>query len=78
MNWLHEAVVDSTTKAVSSKRVAMLTATFALALSTIALSIAALMGREVATALAAVSVPLAGLGGYSYVGAKSVESKRSE
>jgi hypothetical protein len=75
MNWLIEAATDSTTKAVSSKRVAMLTATFSLALSTIALSIAAVMGREVAAALAAVSVPLAGLGGYSYVGAKSIEKK---
>lgn len=45
----------------------MLIATFALALSVVILSVAALFGYEVALALGAVSVPLAGLGGYSYV-----------
>ena len=76
MNWLHGAIKDNTTGGYSSKRIAMLMATFALAVSTILLSIAAMYGRDVAMALGAVSVPLAGLGGYSYVGGKTAEAKK--
>lgn len=79
MNWLREAISDSQTKRVSSKRVAMLMATTALSVSVIALSIAALMfGYDVALELGAVSVPLAGLGGYSYVNGKGAEMNRQE
>jgi len=60
---------------VSSKRVTMLLAAAALAISVVVLSIAAVMGREVAAALGAVAVPLAGLGGYSYVQGSRVQSQ---
>lgn len=66
MNWLYEAVQDPSGR-VSSKRIAMLTATFSLGLSTVILSIAPFFGHDTAIAIGAVSVPLAGLGGYSYV-----------
>ena len=78
MNWLLEAVADSTNNRVSSKRIGLLTATFALALSVLILSIAACLGQDVAMALGAVAVPLAGLNGFSYVGGKTVESKREK
>jgi hypothetical protein len=54
----------------------MLLATFALALAVDLLAVAAMYGREVAAAIAAVAVPLAGLGGYSYVGGKTAENKK--
>ena len=76
MNWLKEAATDPFHGCVSSKRVAMLTATFSLALATVGLSIAACLGYEVAAALSAVAIPLAGLGGWSYVGGKTAEAKR--
>lgn len=67
MTWLREVLSDPKYHQLSSNRLAMLIATFALALSVVILSIAALFGYEVALALGAMSVPLAGLGGYSYV-----------
>ena len=67
MTWLREVLSDPKYHQLSSKRLAMLIATFALALSVVILSVAALFGYEVALALGAVSVPLDGLGGYSYV-----------
>lgn len=76
MNWLREAITDGTNRQVSSKRIAMLLATFALALAVDLLAVAAMYGREVAAAIAAVAVPLAGLGGYSYVGGKTAENKK--
>lgn len=51
----------------------MLAACFSLAAATLALAAAACMGYEVSAALAAVSVPLAGLGGYSYTQGKRAE-----
>ena len=54
----------------------MLMATAALSLCTVILSIAHVMGRDAAMALAAVAWPLAALGGVSYVGGKNVEMKR--
>ena len=57
----------------SSKRFALVVATLSLGLSTVVLSVAACLGQDVALALGAVSVPLAGLGGYSYVGGKKAE-----
>jgi len=77
-NWIREAISDGQSGRVSSKRVAMLMASFALSVSVISLSVAALMGYSVALELGAVSVPLAGLGGYSYVGGKSAEIKREQ
>lgn len=58
----------------SSKRFALVVATLSLGASTVVLSVAACLGQDVALALGAVSVPLAGLGGYSYVGGKKVEA----
>jgi hypothetical protein len=76
MPWLREAVTDRYHNCVSSKRVTLLVATFALALSVIMLSIAACMGHEVGVALGSVAVPLAGLGGWSYVGGKGAETMK--
>lgn len=73
MSWLREAISDSTTRLASSKRLAMLIATTALAISVVGLTVAAILGHPVATELVAVSVPLAGLGGYSYVNGKQAE-----
>jgi hypothetical protein len=53
----------------------MLMATTSMAIAEVILAIAALYGRQVDMALAAVSVPLAGLGGYSYVNGISAEKK---
>lgn len=69
--WIREILDPTSTQ--SSKRLAMLIATVSLAVSTIILSIAAVMGKPVAEALAAVSIPLAGLGGYSYVQGSKVQ-----
>lgn len=77
MNWLHEAITDSTTKKSSSKRICMLVACFALALATVALAGAACLGYDTASALTAVSIPLAGLGGYSYTNGKKNELNAS-
>jgi len=74
MTWLREAATDRYHNCISSKRVALLSATFALAFSVIALSIAACLGHSVAGALGAVAIPLAGLGGWSYVGGKGAEA----
>lgn len=78
MSWLHQALSDSTTERVSAKRVAMLLATLSMSISEVVLAVAALYGRNVDMALAAVSVPLAGLGGYSYVNGKANEMKAKE
>lgn len=78
MNWLREAISDSKSGVASAKRLSMLLATFALAVSTVVLAAASLLGHDVAPALAAVTVPLAGLGGYSYVGGKYAERKHAD
>lgn len=77
MNWLREAITDGQTGKASAKRIAMLTATWALAITTLILGAATLIGYEVAASLGAVALPLAGLGGYSYVGGKTAELKRT-
>jgi hypothetical protein len=76
MNWLREAIEDSSTGLASSKRVGLLLATFALSLSVVILAVAALFKVDTAAALAAVAIPLAGLNGYSYVGALNAENKK--
>ena len=53
----------------------MMIATTSMALAEVILAISALYGRQVDVALAAVSVPLAGLGGYAYVQGKLAEGK---
>ena len=73
MNWLREAINDSTTGKASSKRIAMLAGAAAMSLAVVVLSAASLFGFDVAAALWAVTVPLAGLGGYSYVNGKIAE-----
>jgi len=73
MNWLREAINDSKTKQASSKRVVMLMAGFAMSVAVVILSVAAMFGADVAGALTAVSIPLAGLSGYSYVNGKIAE-----
>lgn len=78
MNWLREAISDSNRGHASAKRVSMLMAVSALAFATVILSIAAYLGKEVSAALATVTVPLAGLGGYSYVGGKKAEQNGTD
>lgn len=73
MDWLREAINDNRTKQASSKRVVMLLAGAAMSLAVVILAAAALLGHEVALALGAVCVPLAGMSGYGYVKGKAVE-----
>ena len=73
MNWLREAINDSATGKASSKRIAMLAGAAAMSLAVVVLSAASLFGFDVAAALWAVTVPLAGLGGYSSVNGKLAE-----
>ena len=73
MNWLREAINDSQTGKASSKRIAMLSGAVSMSLAVVVLSAASLLGYDVAAALWAVTVPLAGLGGYSYVNGKIAE-----
>ena len=73
MNWLRESISDGKTGTASSKRIAMLSGAAAMSLAVIVLSAASLFGYDVAAALWAVTVPLAGLGGTSYVGGKIAE-----
>ena len=73
MNWLRDAINDSATGKASSKRIAMLAGAVSMSLAVVVLSAASLFGYDVAAALWAVTVPLAGLGGYSYVNGKIAE-----
>jgi hypothetical protein len=77
MNWIREAISDGQTGKASAKRIAMLSATWSLAIAVVILAVASLIGYEVAASLGAVAVPLAGLGGYSYVNGKAAELKRT-
>lgn len=79
MNWVREAISDSTTNKASAKRIALLMAALSMSAAVVILSVAALVvGRDVAAALGAIAVPLAGLAGYGYVGGKSAEIKRDQ
>ena len=73
MSWLREAINDSRTGKASSKRIAMLAGAASMSVAVLVLSAASLFGYDVAAALWAVTVPLAGLGGYSYVNGKIAE-----
>ena len=75
MNWLREAISDGKNGTASSKRIAMLSGAISMSIAVIVLSVAAWFGYDVAAALWAVTVPLAGLGGYSYVNGKVAENK---
>ena len=75
MNWLRESISDGKNGTASSKRIAMLSGAISMSIAVIVLSVAAWFGYDVAAALWAVTVPLAGLGGASYVGGKAVENK---
>lgn len=77
-NWLREAIGDGVSGRASAKRVAMLSAVCALSIAVVVLAVAAYGGRDVALALGTVTVPLAGLGGYSYVGGKLAENERGD
>ena len=73
MTWMREAITDSRSGKASSKRIAMLAGAASMSLAVVVLSAASLFGYDVAAALWAVTVPLAGLGGYSYVNGKIAE-----
>lgn len=75
MTWLREAVSEPSGKA-SSKRVIALVAAVALAFAVVVLALAAACGVDVAVALGTVTVPLAGLGGYTYVNSRATQDKR--
>lgn len=77
MNWLREAINDSSTGKASSKRIAMLSGSGSMSIAVVVLSAASLFGYEVANAIWAVTIPLAGLGGYSYVNGKLAEAQRA-
>jgi hypothetical protein len=67
MNWLDGAIRDNKTGGYSSSRIGALIATVAMASSVLILSIAAILtDKDMAMALGAVAVPLAGLNGYNY------------
>ena len=65
MTWLKSTLSDHAGDW-SSKRHSLLMASFSLSLSVILLSVAFFFGHDTSVALGAVSVPLAGLGGWSY------------
>ena len=73
MTWMREAITDSRSGKASSKRIIMLLGGAAMSVSVVILSVAAVFGHPVAGELGAVSVPLAGLAGYSYVNGKLAE-----
>lgn len=67
MNILDGALKDNKTGLYSSSRLNATMATIALAISLIVLSIATIfVDKDLAMAIGAVAVPLAGLGGYNY------------
>jgi hypothetical protein len=76
LDWIKKIIEDGATGNPSAKRVALIMATIALSAGTIVLCVAAYCGRDVALALAAVTGPLAGLAGHSYVGGKKAEAAR--
>jgi len=78
IRWIARIVENGGTGNPSVKRVSLVIAVCALAAGTIILCAAAYQGHEVALALAAVTGPLAGLGGYSYVGGKKAESANGQ
>lgn len=76
MRWLAESLKDGRSGLYSVKRLVTLVAALALSAALIILAGAAYRGREVDMAIGLVAGALAGLGGYAYVGGKSVEIKR--
>ena len=78
MNWLRETISDSKTGTASSKRVVMVMAGAAMSIAVIILALGAWFGYEVAAALGAVCVPLAGMSGYGYVRGKAAERHGQE
>lgn len=75
MRWLQSMFEDSKNPGhASSKRFVFVVAGVSLSISTISLCIAVLFGQPVdAFLMGAVTTPLAGLAGYSYVQGKRVE-----
>lgn len=76
MQWLLQAIQDSKSGRVSSKRLGLLIATFAMSVSVLILATATLYGHDTSVALGAVCAPLAAMNGYSYVAGKLNEDKR--
>ena len=66
------SVIEEGTQA-SSKRFVLVAATLTLCPATIGLTVAAILGHQVAEALWAVTTPLAGMAGVAYVGGKAAE-----
>lgn len=78
MRWLREAITPKGVNWVSSKRVVLLWAAFALGLSTITLAIAACYGIDVGVAITATATTLAGLGGVTYTMDKANERRNRD
>ena len=75
-SYLREVIADNTNA--SAKRFALVIATLALGVATVALSIAACLGVDVSVALGTVTVPLSGMAGYSYIGGKKIEAASAQ
>ena len=78
MKIMTEFLSDGTTGKPSVKRLVLLIACLSLAVSTIVLAVAGLLGKDVGVAIAATASPLAGLAGYGYVNGKAVERKSND
>ena len=79
MKWLDGAIKDNRTGGYSSSRIGALIATASMALSILILSIAAILtDKDMAMALGALAVPLAGLNGYNYGANKSAAKDKEQ
>lgn len=78
LHWWQGFFEDGHSGSRSAKRLVMVMAATSLSISVVLLSIAQLFGYDTALALGAVSVPLAGLGGYGYVHGKKAERSPPE
>lgn len=74
LRWWRGFFEDGKQNHPSSKRLVMIAAGLSMSVAVVILSVATLFGYDTAAALGAVSVPLAGLGGYSYVHGKRAEA----
>ena len=78
MKWAREAINNGATGLASSRRLGYLIATCAMSASVLILAIATLLGHDTSVALGAVSVPLAGMQGYTFVQGKPKDGQGSQ
>lgn len=70
--WLAKLISESGDA--SAKRFVLILAGVCMSISVVILAIASVYGKDVSSALNAVTIPLAAMCGVSYVGGKAVES----